>query len=175
MNENTETEVIEEVIDGYDEITPEYVYLTIPADWVCLYHKLLVYLADFGLDALKDCSAECNGTNKRIIKCWNMFNAALAAKALNRTKEANVLIKYITAQLETIYDKEGKEQYTGRFSLPVDENGMLKAYITCKCNESKFYIKSSDGMLYEQFLEDVVSKQYEIDNNGDLNETLNGT
>ena len=47
--------------------TPEFVYMKIPAQYVCVYHKLLVMLADFGIDMLNDCSATCKGNNKNVI------------------------------------------------------------------------------------------------------------
>ena len=46
----------------YTEIKPEVVYLTIPTKWVCVYHKLLSYLADFGKMMIDDCNAGCRGS-----------------------------------------------------------------------------------------------------------------
>ena len=37
------------------EVTPEYIYTTIPAEYVCVYHKILAMLADYGEEMLKDC------------------------------------------------------------------------------------------------------------------------
>ena len=75
------------------EITPEYVYLTIPREYVCTYHKLLIYLSDFGKALLDDCSSSCKGDNKTVIDCWNMFQSALACKALGKDKEAELLCR----------------------------------------------------------------------------------
>ena len=35
------------------EVTPEYIYLTIPAEYVCVYHRILAMLADYGEEMLK--------------------------------------------------------------------------------------------------------------------------
>ncbi len=46
------------------EIDPQYVYMTVPSKYVCVYHKLLVLMAQYGLDMLNDCSATCKGNKK---------------------------------------------------------------------------------------------------------------
>ena len=51
------------------EIDPQYVYITVPSKYVCVYHKLLVLMAQYGLDMLNDCSA--------ILTC---FSAMLAMR-----------------------------------------------------------------------------------------------
>ena len=48
------------------EITPQYVYMTVPSKFVCTYHKLLVLMAQYGVDMLNDCSATCKGNNKNL-------------------------------------------------------------------------------------------------------------
>ena len=50
-----------------DFIKDGYIYLEIPEAWLCTYHKLLYYLADFGEDALKNCETSCSGKNKNIL------------------------------------------------------------------------------------------------------------
>ena len=97
------------------------VYLEIPYDYLCIYQQLLTYLADFGEDALRDCDSTCKGANKGIIQCWNMFQAAIASKALGRDKEASVLIKYIEAQLQLIYKGTDLDIYSAGELFPIDE------------------------------------------------------
>ena len=118
-----------------------YIYMEIPEEWLCLYHKLLHYLADFGENALKDCETSCSGRNKNIIKCWGMFQSALAAKSLGKDKLANTLIKYVEAQLEIIYKGSDKEEFNSGFILPVDEHGFIMALNSCK-NNVQFYLHS---------------------------------
>ena len=142
------------IIDEF--IQAGYTYLEIPEDWMCLYHKLLTYLADFGEDAIKECETTCSGRNKSIIKCWGMFQSALAARALGKDKLANTLIKYIEAQLELIYKGEDKEAFNGGFILPIDEMGHVYGLMSC-ANNITFYVHhpldtiqemTIDGQIY---------------------------
>lgn len=135
--------------------TNSYTYLAIPEEWSCLYNKLLYYLADFGENALKDCEASCSGRNKNILKCWGMFQSAIAAKSLGKDKLANTLIKYVDAQLELIYKGENKDLFSGGFILPIDENGYVKGLNGC-ASSIKFYVHGPlepveivDGVTFE--------------------------
>ena len=76
------------------EVSADYVYMIIPEEYICIYHKLLICLADYGEEALKDCKAACKGQNLYIIQCWNMFQSALACHALGLLDKAD--IKYGT-------------------------------------------------------------------------------
>lgn len=146
------------------EITPEYVYLTIPADWVCVYHKLLVYMADFGKTIVDDCTASCKGNGKNIISCWNLFQSAVACKTLGQDKQAEFFINYIKKQLEYLYGGSDKEIYNHSVPLNITEDGQLKAIVSCG-NETKFYVDTETYNLYQQYVEDNDSTQYSIQNN----------
>ena len=122
-------------MDELKEITPEYVYVTIPADYICIYHKILVLLSKYGVDMLKDCSAKCSAKNKTIIDCFNMFNAAVAARKLEQTKVAETIIKYVEGQLKLIYN----ENIDTSLVFPLDPKGHLHAIVTCGENP-KFYV-----------------------------------
>jgi hypothetical protein len=74
-------EVIE-VNPGLVEVEPKFVYAIIPAEYVCVYHRILAMLADYGEEMLKDCKATCKDRNSGVIECFNMFNAAVAARQL---------------------------------------------------------------------------------------------
>lgn len=123
----------------------EYIYVTIPAEYICVYHRILAMLADFGEDMLKDCKASCTDKNSGVIECFNMFNAAVAARKLGKDKLAETLIKYIKAKINQIY--KGKDNSTS-FIFPVDENGQLKAFVSCG-ERPKFEINADDGNLFE--------------------------
>ena len=99
------------------EINPQYVYMTVPSKYVCVYHKLLVLMAQYGLDMLNDCSATCKGNNKNIVTCWNMFQSAMAAYQLGQDKLAETLLKYIKGQLNIIYEGSEQVQYSGSITL----------------------------------------------------------
>lgn len=149
----------------YIEIQPEYVYVTIPAEYVCIYHKILVMFVDFGIDLLKDCSASCNSRNKKLIDCFNMFNSAIAARQLKQDKLANVLIEYIKAQIELIYIKEPPYP---EVVFPVDEEGKIKAIVGCG-NKPKFEVDIETGELWAEYKGAIISK-YKLGDEDYLNE-----
>lgn len=138
-----------------DELTeleenPQFVYMMIPSEYVCVYHRLLVYLSDFGKELLSDCSAACRGTNKTVVDCWNVFQSAVACYNLGKLKEAETYIKYINAQLELIYKGTGNKVYDDNFIAPIDEEGHIKALVSCG-QQTKFYIDFDNGKLLEQY------------------------
>lgn len=131
------------------EANPNFVYMVIPAKYVCTYHKLLVMLADVGIEMLNDCTANCKGNNKNIITCWNMFQTACAAYQINKTKEADTIIKYINAQIKLIYNGTEKETIVGNITLPISEDGILKAIISCGGETPKFEVDDETGQLLQ--------------------------
>lgn len=140
------------------EINPEYVYVTIPAEYICVYHRILAMLADYGEDMLKDCKANCKDKNSGIIECFNMFNSAVAARKLGKIKLAETIIKYVKTKINQIY--KGKDNSTS-FVFPVDENGELKAFVSCG-ERPKFEINADDGILYEQHLDNGFREQFAL-------------
>jgi hypothetical protein len=126
------------------EVQPEYVYTTIPREYVDVYHRILAMLSDYGEDMLKDCKASCTERNSGVIECFNMFNSAIAARKLGNTKLAETIIKYVKAKIEMIY--KGKNNDTS-FIYPLDEYGELNAIVSSG-NPIKFEIDADKGNLY---------------------------
>lgn len=156
--------VVADEHNSHIEIHPEYVYLTIPADWVCIYHKLLTYMADFGKTIVDDCSVICKGNSKNIITCWNLFQSAIACRTLGKEKEAEFFIDYIKKQLEYIYKGTGQTSYNSTVPLAVTEDGKLKAIVSCD-NDIHFYVDAETGELYQKYLDNKESgKVYAIEN-----------
>lgn len=129
-------------------IEPEYIYVTIPAEYICVYHRILAMMADYGEEMLKDCKASCTDKNSGVIECFNMFNSAVAARKLGKDKLASVIITYVKAKINQIY--KGKNNSTS-FVFPVDETGQLKAFVSCG-ERPRFEINADDGELYEHKL-----------------------
>lgn len=140
------------------EINPEYVYITIPAEYVCVYHRILAMMADYGEELLKDCKATCTSRNSNIIECFNMFNSAVAARKLGKAKLAETLIKYIKAKINQIY--KGKDNSTS-FVFPVDENGDIKAFVSCGERPS-FWIDERDMNLYEHKINNGFDEHFKL-------------
>lgn len=127
------------------KVEPEYIYVTVPAEYICVYHRILAMMADYGEEMLKDCKASCTNKNSGIIECFNMFNSAVAARKLKKDKLAETIIKYIKAKINQIYrDIDNSTS----FVFPIDENGQLKAFVSCN-ERPMFYINPEDGELYE--------------------------
>lgn len=132
-------------MSDFKQIDLEYVYVTIPADYICVYHRILSLLADYGMEMLQDCKASCSDKNSGVIECFNMFNSAVAARKLGNTKLASLLINYVKAKLNQLY--KNKDNSTS-FVFPVDETGHLKAIVSCG-ERPKFEINPEDGALLE--------------------------
>lgn len=127
------------------QIDLEYVYVTIPAEYICVYHRILAMMADYGEEMLKDCKASCTDKNNNVIECFNMFNSAVAARKLGKNKLAETIIKYVKAKINQIY--KGIDNSTN-FVFPVDETGQLKAFVSCG-ERPKFEINPDSGELLE--------------------------
>ena len=151
------------------QVEPEYVYVTIPAEYICVYHRILAMLADYGEDMLKDGKASCTGKNSNVIDCFNMFNAAVAARKLGKDKLAETLIKYIKAKINQMY--RGVDNSTS-FVFPVDENGQLKAFVSCN-ERPMFYINPEDGELYEHKFGNGFEEHFGLgDEDNDISEEI---
>ena len=136
----------------------EYIYVTIPAEYICVYHRILAMMADYGEDMLKDCKASCTDKNSGVIECFNMFNSAVAARKLGKEKLASVIITYIKAKINQIY--KDKDNSTS-FVFPVDETGQLKAFVSCG-ERPKFEINADDGELYEHKLHNGFDEHFRL-------------
>lgn len=132
-------------------INPEFVYLTIPREWMCIYHKLLVSMADLGKTLIDECSLTTNSTSKIVLNCWNLFQSALAARSFNKHKDADFLIDYITKQLNIIYRNKGSI-YKGTNYYPISEDGTIKALVSCNNDDLEFLVDVETGKLYEKYL-----------------------
>lgn len=155
-------------------IEPEYIYITIPAEYICVYHRILAMMADYGEDMLQDCKAACTDRNSNVIDCFNMFNAAVAARKLGKDKLAETLIKYIKAKINQIY--KGVDNSTG-FVFPVDEHGRLKAFVSC-AERPQFKINTDDMRLYKHLYYQGFDEHFKLspkDESFDPNEVGDGS
>ena len=156
-------------MSNFKEIELEYVYVTIPADYICVYHRILSLLADYGAEMLRDCKANCTDRNSGVIECFNMFNSAVAARKLGKDKLAETLIKYIKAKINQMY--RGVDNSTS-FVFPVDENGQLKAFVSCN-ERPMFYINPEDGELYEHKFGNGFEEHFGLgDEDNDISEEI---
>lgn len=158
-----------ELPDGTKKITPEYVYLTIPTEYVCVYHKLLSYIADFGKSIIDDCSFACKGDGRKIYNCWSLFQSACAAYTMDDKEKAKFYLDYVSKQLEQYYKGTTKEQYTGGYYYPITPDGHLKALCSCNNTETNFYVDEKTGHLYQEWLETKDNEEvFTINDKGNL-------
>lgn len=124
----------------------DIIYLKIPKEYICIYHKLLVMMADLGKEILNDCTSSCKGNNKIIIDCWNMFQSALACRELGKTKQENLFIDYIKKQITSIYKGTGSEEYND--NIIYIKEGNVYTEVSCKELDAEFNINPSTGELF---------------------------
>ena len=82
-------------MSNFKQIELEYVYVTIPADYICVYHRILSLLADYGIEMLQDCKASCSDKNSGVIECFKIIydgaEATLRIRQLNN--KLNLIIE----------------------------------------------------------------------------------
>ena len=81
----------------------EYIYATIPKNWIGICQNIYYIFSEYGLDAIKDCKVNCDKRTAHFIDCYNMFNSAVAALNSGREREANFIINYLKEQLKLYY------------------------------------------------------------------------
>ena len=151
------------------QIYPEYIYTTIPAEWVCVHRKILMMMADYGEAMLKDCKASCTDRNSNIIECFNMFNAAVAAKNIGQDKKANLIINYVKAKINQFYKGTDTSEF---LTTCTDKHGNLETIVKCK-DIPEFWIY--DNVVHNtvfiigsgQTFDDVYKSYYARPYNGD--------
>ncbi len=150
------------------QVEPEYIYVTVPAEYICVYHRILAMMADYGEEMLKNCKASCTDKNNNVIECFNMFNAAVSARKLGKTKLAETIIKYVKAKINQIY--KGFDNSTS-FVFPIDENGEIKAFISCG-ERPRFEINPNDGELYEHKLGNGFTEHFSLGPEDESKDTI---
>ena len=82
-----------------DSLSDEWIFLTVPNVYQCVFEKLLNKLAAWGQELLDDCTVSCKGQNRNILNAWNLFNAACIAYDTCDKCKADYIIDYIKGLL----------------------------------------------------------------------------
>lgn len=131
-----------------EHLIGDYIYLSVPSEWLYTYRKLLFLLSCAGKEMLDDCNYACKNNGKNVYNCWSIFQSALAAKALGEDKKANLFIDYIDKQLNIYaknYDVEIPE---------FDDNEPICLYKLERPGVYSFIVKvTSDGREYVKTFE----------------------
>lgn len=112
--------------------TNQFIFLQVPLKWTEIYNKLLILMSNKGIDMIKDCNAACDENGKRLIECWNEFNAACAAYANGQEKEAKILITILIDCMNKKYKTDYDVDYYTNFDI--------STLPTINCNNSTFFI-----------------------------------
>lgn len=117
----------------------DMIYLTVPNEWLKTYHSLLYVLASVGKQIIDDCNYTCQGSGRNVFTCWNLFQSALAARALGAHKKAQFFIDYIEAQLKLYAhrDRIVIPDFSENYPIciyKINDDGSYTFYITCKVN-----------------------------------------
>ena len=78
-------------------------FMTIPAQYNDIYEKILLLFSEYGLDAVKDCKVSCKNRQSRIVECFNIFTAGVAAFNASRYKETSLIMNYVRGQIDIYY------------------------------------------------------------------------
>lgn len=133
-----------------------FIYLTIPTDYVNTYRKLIKCLAN--IKSFVD-SCECSQSKLKAIKviyeCWLMFNSAVANHKINQKDKAQEIIDYIDKVLNNVFFNDESEGGDGDCVcevLDIDENGILKVRSNHDCCVvPNFYIDIETGNLMSEY------------------------
>ena len=129
----------------------DFVYLTIPVEYVNVYRKLIKCLANINTYA-----SSCNNKNlvKVIYEAWLMFQSAIASKKIQDEEKANTIITYIENILDKVFfiDNEGGSEDCICEIMDIDEEGILKVKSNCDCCViPTFYIDPATGNLMSEY------------------------
>lgn len=90
-------------IDNMDNTKEDKdIYMVITSTWRVTMNNILIHINNLGDDIINDCTTLCKDNKRIIINCWNVFQAAVAAKYLGYDKKAEFFIKYVNKQLNLI-------------------------------------------------------------------------
>lgn len=129
--------------------TNKFVFLSVPIKWTEIYNKLLILMANRGIDMIKDCNAACNDDAKRLIQCWNEFNAACAAYKLGQETEAKILIEILIDCMNRKY----RTNYDAAYYTNFDISSL--SYINC--NNVSFFTQPVDHDIEANSFDELIT------------------
>lgn len=131
------------------EIESDVCYLTIPADWIPTYRKLLMFVADYGKHILDDCNIACKGTGSIVFNCWNLFQSACAAYTMEDFEKAVLFKDYVDKQINLV-DKEVNDT---TFKYTVTPDGSIKVNGNIIDNKVSFTTNKSTYEKYKEWID----------------------
>lgn len=120
-------------------------YKTIPKEYTPTYFKLIHALADYGIEMIKDCKADCCTKNINVIKAKNIFDIALHLYDSSDTSESDALVDLVDEILEGIY-----KGVPTTFTMFSDTDNTLKLYLTVGTDDITLEINDADVTVYQE-------------------------
>ena len=108
-----------------------------------------MFVADFGKHILDDCSFSCKGDGSIVFNCWNVFQSACAAYALEDFARATLFKEYVDKQIDLI-DKNINDT---SFQYTITPDGAIKVNGTIMNNNVEFTANKSTYEKYKEWLE----------------------
>ena len=146
-----------------DSLNDEWIYLTVPKAYQCVFEKLLNKLATWGQELLDDCTVSCKGQNKNILNAWNLFNAACIAYDTSAITKSKYIVDYIKGLLGFNCPDEDDE-----YNTPVLKNFAL----TVKYNETTPTIDITKATVSYEHENNLVENSLKLRNYDDNDEIL---
>lgn len=146
-----------------DSLNDEWIYLTVPKAYQCVFEKLLNKLATWGQELLDDCTVSCKGQNKNILNAWNLFNAACIAYDTSAITKSKYIVDYIKGLLGFNCPDEEDE-----YNTPVLKNFAL----TVKYNENTPTIEITRATVSYEHENNLVENSLKLVNYDDTDEVL---
>ena len=137
-------------LEIYDKVITdgEDFNIYINKDYICIYHRILKYIANLDSNKFVSCNNICNCNNKFIIKLLNIFYSALANYNLNNYKVAKFFINYVDLELKKANNEITNKEYSGVVRVEINDKQHLLSYVTCgDIDKSKLEINPSTGNL----------------------------
>lgn len=144
--------------------TVDVIYEVIPTKYLDVYQTIMYLYTQYGLEVIKDCKANCNNRVTKIVECYNLFRACIAAHNIGKTKEANLIYNYVKHQLPLYYPniRRSFNTYTWYIgcsteyenvitdSNKIESNSMANSYLLHSEDGDYIFIIYPEAMTYNK-------------------------
>lgn len=90
-------------MSNFIQVEPDFVNTRIPSSYLPVFYRTIAVIANKGDNMVEEHTVQCKDKKSDVIDCYNLYNALLATKTLNKVKLSDVLYNYLVAQLDNKY------------------------------------------------------------------------
>lgn len=98
-------------MSNFVQVEPDFVSTRIPNSYLPVFYRTIAVIAEKGDNMVEEHTVQCKDKKSDVIDCYNLYNALLATKTLNKVKLSNVLYNYLVAQLDNKYPDVKTPEY----------------------------------------------------------------